>query len=75
VQVINVVQQIVAESGGSFQKLEPAMQAIVQAAAAAVVECPGIRADSAPFLGLLPVVPLLTAWGYSLILDELLTSE
>jgi hypothetical protein len=73
--VIIVVQQIIAESGGSYQKLEPAVQAVVQAAAIAVVECPGIWANPAPVLGLLPVVPLPTAWSFSLVLDRLLTSE
>jgi hypothetical protein len=73
--VIIVEQQIIAESGGSYQKLEPAVQAIVQAAAIAVVECPGIWAHPAPVLGLLPMVPLPTAWSYSLVLDRLLTSE
>lgn len=70
------VQQIVAESGGSFQKLEPVMQAIVQAASTWLVKaCPHVRANSAPVLQLLPVVPLLTAQAYSLLFQQLLTGK
>lgn len=69
------MQQIILESGGSFGKLEPAMQAVVQAAAMSVVQCPVAKANSAPVVGLLPVVPLLTAQGYSQVFDQLLTGE
>jgi hypothetical protein len=73
IHISPVLQQIVSESGGSFQELEPAMQAIVQAAATAVVTSPHIPAGSCLVSGLLPVVPLLTAEGYSTLLDDLLT--
>jgi hypothetical protein len=70
------VQQIVVESGGSFEKLEPAMQAIVQAASTWLVEaCQHVRANSAPVLQLLPVVPLMTSHAYSLLLEQLLTGK
>jgi hypothetical protein len=67
-----VLQQIVFESG-SFQMLEPAMQAIVQTAATSVVENQYVRANSVPVLELLPVVPLLTTQSYSLMIQQVLT--
>lgn len=74
--VSQAAQQIVVESGGSFKKLEPAMQAIVQAASTwLVVACSHIRATCAPVLQLLPVVPLLTSQAYSLLLEQLLTGK
>jgi hypothetical protein len=53
--------------------LEPAMQAIVQTTATLVVEGPYVRANSAPVLDLLAVVPLLTSQSYSLVIKQALT--
>jgi hypothetical protein len=52
------------------------MQAIVQAAATAlVVGCRHVRANSTLVMALLPVVPLLTSRAYSLLVEQLFTGE
>jgi hypothetical protein len=68
----NICQQIVAESGGSFRDLEPAIQAMLQTIASRLVMSPCVLANSAPVLGLLPVVPLLASRAYWRLLDDLI---
>lgn len=72
-RITDILQQILSESGGSFRKLEPSMQAVVQTAATTVIQCPDVRTSSSLVMGLLPMVPLLTSRSYSRVLDQLLT--
>jgi len=71
----HVIQKIVRESGGVFADLQPAVQALLQAAAKRMIRAP----DASPCLPaistLLSTVPLLHAADYDLLITQCLSGE
>jgi hypothetical protein len=68
------LQQVIAESGGTFEGLEPVWQALLQAAAELLVRS-GASVTSGPVVGAVQAVPLLSADSYSTLLRRQLSGE
>lgn len=70
-QLCAAVRQVLAESGGSFYGLEPAMQALLQAAAERAL-CSGADVASPTIVSIIQAVPLLNGSSYTRVLDRVL---
>lgn len=71
----HVIQRIVRESGGVFADLQPAVQALLQAAAKRIIRAPDAIPGLPAISTLLSVVPLLHAADYDHLLTQCLAGE